>query len=53
MTDGTEFRFFIGTHATVLATTPDTFFQIAATLNESGLSFLDQMLPLDESRSLR
>ena len=49
LADHAEFWFLIGAHPTVLATTPDTLLQITATFDEAGLSFFDQMLPLDES----
>ena len=52
LADYTELWLLVGAHTAVLATTPDTFLQIAATLDESGLSFLDEMLPLDVSRRL-
>ena len=52
LTDGAELGFFVGAHATVLTTPPDAFLLIAAALVESGLTCLDQVLPLDEGRGL-
>ena len=52
LADYAKLRLLVGAHTTILTTSPDAFLLIAATLEESGLSFLDQMLPLDGRRRL-
>lgn len=46
LADETELRLLVGTHATVLKAAPDSFREIAASLDETSLFLLDQILPL-------
>ena len=45
LADKAELRFLVGTHSTVLKTTPDTFREIAASFDETGLSIADKAFP--------
>ena len=45
LADKAELRFLVSTHSTVLKSTPDTFREAAASLDETGLSFTDEIFP--------
>ena len=53
MADGTELGLFVGAHAAILASAPDTLFQITTSLDKAGLAFLNEIVPFDGDGGLR